>query len=181
MNEKKKLLIAADTYYPKVDGTLRFIEEFVKRTQDEFDISLLVPNLGKHTKSKGVKNITLLTPSKIVKLSGYPNMNVSVKNFRDIKIAVKETDIVFVQGPALISYLAIYYGKKYNKKIIFYKHHITWELYEKFFPPILNKFLLGFIKKLAITFYNKCNLIIVPYHELEDFLKNYGVKSKIKV
>ena len=40
MNQKLKLLIVADTYYPKVDGTLKFIEEFMKRAQETFDISL---------------------------------------------------------------------------------------------------------------------------------------------
>ena len=181
MNSKIKLLIVADTYYPKVDGTLRFIEEFVKRARNEFDISLLVPNLGKSTKPKGVKNVTLIAPSKIVKLSGYPNMKISIKNICDIKKAVKETDFVFVQGPALISYLSIYYGKKYKKKIIFYKHHITWELYENFFPEISKKFLIRIVRKLAIIFYNKCDLIIIPYRELEDSLKQYGVKSEIRV
>jgi glycosyltransferase involved in cell wall biosynthesis len=181
MNSKIKLLIVADTYYPKVDGTLRFIEEFVKRTHNEFDISLLVPNLGKSTKPKGVKDVNLIAPSRIVKLSGYPNMKISIKNICKIKKAVKKADFVFVQGPALISYLSIYYGKKYKKKIIFYKHHITWELYENFFPEFSKKFLIRIVRKLAIIFYNKCNLIIIPYRELEDSLKQYGVNSEIKV
>ena len=50
MEQKTKLLITADTYYPKVDGTLRFMEEFIKRSVNDFSISLLVPNLGSKKK-----------------------------------------------------------------------------------------------------------------------------------
>ena len=46
MMQKPKLLLVADTYYPKVDGTLRFIEEFIKRAHRDFDLSLLVPDYG---------------------------------------------------------------------------------------------------------------------------------------
>ena len=81
MNQKPKLLIVADTYYPKVDGTLKFMEEFLKRSQDSFEISLLVPDYGVR---KG-KNVTYIAVSKIWKVSGYSNLKLSLKNFRKIK------------------------------------------------------------------------------------------------
>ena len=36
--KKTPLLVVADTYYPKVDGVLRFMEEFIRRTKDYFDL-----------------------------------------------------------------------------------------------------------------------------------------------
>ena len=57
MEQKTKLLITEDTYYPKVDGTLRFMEEFIKRSANDFSISLLVPNLGSKKKSPNIKKI----------------------------------------------------------------------------------------------------------------------------
>ena len=44
---KPRLLLVADTYYPKVDGTLRFMDEFIKRAKRSFEISLVVPQLQK--------------------------------------------------------------------------------------------------------------------------------------
>ena len=126
--EKPKLLLVADTYYPKVDGTLKFMEEFIKRSKNTFDISLLVPFLGE----KQGDNVTYIDPSKRLVLSGYPLMRLSLKNLRKIKRAIKDADIVFIQGPALISYLSIYYSHKYKKKTVFYTHTIAWELFEKF-------------------------------------------------
>jgi len=131
---RPKLLLAADTYYPKVDGTLKFMEEFLKRTKNDFEISLLVPFLGERRGEK----VTYLEPSGIFSVSGYPSLKLSFSNFHKIRTAIWQADIVFVQGPALISYLSIYYAHKFHKKTIFYTHTIAWELFEKFFPPLLN-------------------------------------------
>ena len=174
MNNKPKLLLVADTYYPKVDGTLKFIEEFLKRSQDAFDISLLVPDYGTH---RG-KKITYLEMSNIFKISGYANLKFSFSNFRKIKEAVKEADLVFVQGPALISYFSIHYARKYDKKIFFYTHTLTWELFEKFFPVFIEKPFSYLIKKLYISMYNRCDEILVPYHELKEHLQEQGVKTE---
>ena len=39
MEKKIKVLIVADTYHPKVDGTLKFMDEFIKRSPREFEVS----------------------------------------------------------------------------------------------------------------------------------------------
>ncbi|MEK6940035.1 MAG: glycosyltransferase [Nanoarchaeota archaeon] len=174
MNQKPKLLLVADTYYPKVDGTLKFIEEFLKRSQDAFEISLLVPDYGTH---KG-KKVTYLDVSKMWKVSGYANLQFCPSNFKKMKTAIKEADLIFIQGPALISYLSIHYARKYDKKIFFYTHTLTWELFEKFFP-LFNKPISYFIKKLSISLYNRCDQILVPYHELKEHLQQQGVRTEI--
>ena len=143
MSYKPKLLIVADTYYPKVDGTLKFIEEFLKRSQDSFEVSLLVPYYG----IKKGKNVIYLDVSRIWKISGYSNLRLTFKNFRKLKKTIREADIVFIQGPAIISYLSIYYAEKYGKKTIFYTHTISWELFEKFFPYIFKKLFFRLIKR----------------------------------
>jgi len=173
---KPKLLVVADTYYPKVDGTMIFIEEFLKRAYKDFEVSMLVPDFG----VKKGKDITYIDPSKILKVSGYPNLKISFKNFKRIKKAIREAEIVFVQGPAMISYLSIYYSHKYGKKTIFYTHTISWELFEKFFPPLLKKIFFNIIKRGSIFLYNRCSEILVPYHELGEQLRTEGVKTKIK-
>lgn len=175
MSYKPKLLIVADTYYPKVDGTLKFIEEFLKRSQDSFEVSLLVPNYG----VKKGKNVTYLDVSRIWKISGYSNLRLTLKNFRKLRKAIQETDIVFIQGPAIISYLSIYYAGRYGKKTVFYTHTISWELFEKFFPAIFKKLFYRLIKKMSIALYNRCNEILVPYHELKENLQKEGITTEI--
>lgn len=177
LNQKPKLLIIADTYYPKVDGTLKFVEEFTKRADKEFDISLLVPYLGVRKNH----NISFLQISTILKLSGYPSIKLSISNLAVLKSHIKETDIVFVQGPALASYLGIYYGHKYHKKTLLYVHTLPWELIEKFSPKPFRKVFSRIVKKLSIAIYNRCDEIFIPYHELKQQLQDAGIKSEMTV
>lgn len=176
---KKKLLLVADTYYPKVDGTLKFIEEFIKRTQTSFEINLLVPHLGDKQQPKGVHSITFVEPSRIFNVSGYPSCKLSLQNIRNIKKAITGADIVFIQGPALISYLSLYYSKKFHKKTFFYTHTLAWELFETFLPPIISNLLYAFIKRVSIRLYNRCTALLVPYDELKWSLQKEGVTTKV--
>jgi glycosyltransferase involved in cell wall biosynthesis len=174
-NYKPKILIVADTYYPKVDGTLKFIEEVIKRTKNNFDISLLVPEFS----CKQIKGIQtdFLEVSKHFHISGYHTLKFSFKNLKAIKKVVLETDLVFVQGPALVSYLAVHYAHKYKKKTALYIHVVSWDLFAKFFHFLINKI----IKRIFVRSYNKCSQIIIPYFGLVKELREAGVKSDIQV
>ena len=175
--EKPKLLLVADTYHPKVDGTMIFMNEFIKRTKNDFDLHLLVPDLGE---KKG-ERVTYLNISKRFAVSGYPTIKLSLKNLNRIKKEIKAADIVFIQGPALASYLSIFFGKRYKKRTVFYTHTLAWELFEKFLPHLLSRISFNLIKRISVFFYNRCDEIFVPYHELRDYLKKQGVKTKINV
>lgn len=185
MTQTRKLLIVADTYYPKVDGTLKFMEEFLRRAKEDFTISLLVPYLGSWKKTRNLPAVTehiiYVQPSQLFQISGYQNMKMTFRNFKRIKQAVQRTDLVFIQGPALLSYLSIYYARKYNKNTIFYVHVIPWELYARFIPRLIRRPFLTLFRKIAIAYYNRCDEILVPYHELQHQLKNEGVKTTISV
>ncbi len=184
-NSEKKLLLVADTYYPKVDGTLKFIEEFLRRAGSDFKISLLVPYLGKREKTKRIpdptEKIAYIQPSHLLQISGYQNMKLNRNNIQRIKTAIQNTDLVFIQGPALLSYLSIYYARKYNKNTVFYVHIIPWELFARFIPKVIRRPFLALFKRIAISWYNKCDEILVPYHELQEQLKRVGVQTKISV
>ncbi len=175
---KKKILIVADTYFPKIDGIMRFLQEIVPRINDDFDITLLVPNFGK---SWNEHNEIKLKVSNLIKLSGYQSMSLSPANVIKIKKAVKEADVVFVQGPALISAFSIYLAKKYHKTVIYYIHLILWELYEKNLPKMLRIIASPMLKRFTTSWYNKCNLLIVPYKSLIQELNDLGVTTKKEV
>ena len=175
---KPQLLLVADTSFPKVDGILRFMEEFISQASDTFSISLLVPRLGEQ---RGYLPTTFLTPWKGISLSGYPTIALSWKNLRKIKEAVAKADIIFIQGPALLSYLAMYYGKKMKKKTVAYLHVISWELFSKFLPKALHRITYAVIKKISLFFYNHCTRILVPYAGLAHQLQEEGIRIPIQV
>jgi glycosyltransferase involved in cell wall biosynthesis len=180
MEHKTKLLLVADTYYPKVDGTLKFMEEFLKRTKDDFYISLLVPNYKHH---KDTKTKTFCKTSRFFSLSGYPSIRNSFSNLRKITKSIKENEIIFIQGPALLSFYALFFGRFYNKFVITYIHVITWELLDNFIklPKNIRKIIINISKKVAIWLYNKADIVLVPYHDLKDSLKEGGITSNITV
>ncbi len=173
---KPKLLLIADTYYPKVDGTLRFVEEFLKRSS-EFEASLLVPFQGE----KQGKNVTFVQPSSWIHLSGYPGMKLNLRNWRMIERTIASADIVFVQGPALLSYLSIYCAHRQGKKVVFYTHTLPWELIAKFLPRLLRLPIAYLVRKLCTWLYNHCTAIYVPYHGLREYLGQEGVHVPITV
>lgn len=180
MTDKPKLLIVADTYYPNIDGVLIFMEEFIKRAKNNFEISLLVPKLSRKHFFKDIETIMLDT-SKILRMATYPSIELSFKNIRIIKKTVKESDIIFIQDPALAGLFAIRYARKYKKKKIFFTHQVIWKQFEEVAPFVLRRIVPWLVKKLYIRTLNKCDLVLVPYLELKNGLKQEGVKSKMEV
>ena len=172
---KPKLLVVSDTYTPQVDGTVRFIEEFMARAGDSFSLSLLVPRVGKKNRKFPQKTYFLET-SKILKpLPAYPSIKLSFSNFHTLKAAIREHDLIFVQGPALTSIIATLYASYYHKKVATYLHVIPWELFEKSSNLPLRHVLAYIVRKLCVYAYNRSNLLLVPYPQLQTDLKRKGL------
>lgn len=177
---KPKLLLVADTYHPQVDGIVVFIDEFIKRARERFQISLLVPKF-KGSQEKKESQAFFLDTSKLFKpLPTYPSVKLSLKNLSRIKKAVKENDIIFLQGPSLGTLLAVHYAKKLKKKSLLYLHVLPWELFEKSKSWIVGR-LAKLLKRIFISYYNQCDEILIPYHELNSELRKEGIKNKMTV
>lgn len=177
---KLKLLIVADTYYPKVDGVIRFMEEFISRSKNDFELTLLVPEFGHKKEIKGVKTVFLETSPRF-KLSTYPSIKLSFKNLRTIKRAVKEADIVFAQDSALAGYFSIKYARRYHKKALFYTHQFTWKQFEKVVSPLVGRLFTNLVKNLSIRALNRCDLVLLPYSEAKEEFRNAGVNTNMKI
>ena len=178
--EQKKILIVSDTYHPKVDGTIQFIDQFCKRTHKTVELTLLVPKFGDGEKSAFANTLFLKTSKIIVPLPTYPSMALSWENFKIIKTAIKTNDIIFIQGPAIASMLATFYGWRYKKRVVTYLHVLPWELFHQSQKKLF-RFFTTFIRKVSILCYNRSSFVLVPYHELERSMKKLGVKRKMYV
>ncbi|MAG60159.1 hypothetical protein CL619_00075 [archaeon] len=172
---KPKLLLIADTYEPKVDGTFMFMKEFMKRSSDQFDISILVP---KYNNQKDTSHKHFLDVSKRFVLSGYSNVALSYSNMRKIICSIKETDILFIQGPAFLSYLSMFLGRRYHKKVVSYLHVLGWELYEKFLPVRYSSLFERFARRIAMWFYNFNDIVCIPYKTIKQELVGSGLHCR---
>ncbi|MDP3989794.1 MAG: glycosyltransferase [archaeon] len=178
--EQKKILVVSDTYRPKVDGTIHFIDQFCKRTHKNVELTLLVPKFGNGEKSAHANTLFLKTSKIIVPLPTYPSMALSRENFKIIKKNVKINDIIFVQGPAIASMLATYYGWRYKKRVVTYLHVLPWELFRQSQKTLFRLF-TTVVEKVSVFFYNRSNFVLVPYYELEESMTKLGVKRKMYV
>ncbi len=175
---KPRLLVAVDTYYPKMDGTLKFVEEFAKRASDTFDLTILAPDFGvRHRNAQEI----LLPVSRILKSSGYSSIKISWGNIRRIKDAVKYSDLVFVQGPALISFLAVIFARLYGRKSIGYMHINVWDFFRNFLNTLPTKIAYVFFIPLIRWNINNLSLILIPYQELEEELRRRHIHTPVQV
>jgi glycosyltransferase involved in cell wall biosynthesis len=179
MNDKPKLLVVVDTYYPKIDGTLKFVEEFVKRIDDSFNYHLLVPNFEK---KKDTRKITFIDVSRFIKSSGYSSVKLlSLKTITKVRKAVKESDLVFAQGPAMLSVMAVFFAKRFKKKSVYYMHVDSWDFFKNFLVTPFTQFLYKLMKPVIKLALNMCSLIMVPYVDLIDRLSSKGVRAPARV
>ncbi|MBT4446683.1 glycosyltransferase family 4 protein [archaeon] len=175
---KPKLLIVADTYEPKVDGTYIFMKEFIKRTTNDFDISLLVP---RYRNQKDTKHLHFVDVSKRFVLSGYSNVAISFRNLRKTIKAIKENEIIFIQGPALLSFFSMFLGRRYKKKVVSYLHVLGWELFEKFLPIKFFDFFLRMTRRMSMWFYNFNDIVCIPYAGVRRELVKSGLNCRAEV
>ena len=182
----KKLLVISDTYSPKRDGVVIFLQQVLPLLTDTFEITLLVPDFGSAIHQK---NITLvsLPLSKHMKLSNYESISFSFKNRRKIRELVKKNDIIWSQDIALLGALGIIYGKKYKKKIITFIHQIIWEQMANILTTSQKKrkIISSIGKRIAFYLYKKCDVIILPSEEIDIPIKKktaivpLGINTKL--
>ena len=172
----KKVVIATDTYFPKIDGITSVLKEVVPRLAQTFDITMLAPDFGAAWSNAEVK----LKVSRFLRLLGYPLIRISFGNLKKVRDAVKAADAVFIQGPALISIMAVYYGRKYRKKTVYYVHTNVWELYKNNVSRIV-RWSGALLKQFMIYWYNRCDVLLVPYRNYIDELDALGITTKKEV
>ncbi|MBT4697620.1 glycosyltransferase family 4 protein [Candidatus Woesearchaeota archaeon] len=173
----KKLLIASDCFLPRWDGIARFLAELLPYLAKKYKVTVIAPAYEGHVVE--IKGVTVVrVPLHKMRVGDFVPATLQP---RKIKKLVKDADIVWSHTIGSIGAMAIKYGKKYKKPTISFVHSYEWELVSRsiFERPLLKKFSLKSIKWLTRHFYNKCDLLLVPYDGLIDELRKVGVKSRM--
>jgi len=178
---KKKLLIATDTYYPKKDGVLIFLEKVVPALTDEYDITIVAPVFDKGKfRQIGDAKVVGFPVSEKLKMADYNSVKISKKNINRLKQLISEADIIWSQDLAFLGALSIYYGKKYKKPVFNYIHQVTWEHFVNvlFTSKLLKKTLSFTVRRAVKSLYNKCSVLMVPYPDLARELESRNIGSR---
>ena len=169
---KKKLVITSDCFLPRWDGIARFLSQLIPQLRNEYEITCIVPEFEGEIKIQGV-NIIRIPLLKI----RFGDIFFSRFQYRKIKEIISKHDLVFNQTIGPIGMCSIIAASRLKKPVISYVHSIEWELASKSIKRFrrLMRFL---IKLIARKLYNKCNILMVPSHDVEDLLYVNKVKSK---
>ncbi len=169
------MLIATDCFLPRWDGISRFLSEVIPSLSQEYDLTIIAPDFGKHAQSFDVK---------IVKFPTYKWMVGDIKIARpDIsKIGrlVSDADIIFNQTLGPIGIHAVRRAIRCKKPVIAYIHSIDWELFSKSI-----KHGSGLVRWATRAYqrkvYNKCQLLLVSSEETSRLFDESGITTKKKV
>lgn len=173
--KKKRLLIATDSFLPRWDGIARFLSSMLPDLAEEYDIIVLAPDFpGKKPVFKNVRIVRM--PLFQFSIGDFPPAKPQKKL---IERYVRAADIIWTQTIGPIGALAIYLGRKADKKVVAYVHSIEWELASASIRARFAKAATYHgVKMFARYIYNKCDLIIVPTKEVGMILTGIGVSTK---
>ncbi|MBW3022906.1 glycosyltransferase family 4 protein [Candidatus Woesearchaeota archaeon] len=180
----KTILIAVDTFYPKKDGVVSFLDNIVPKLAAKYKIKVLAPDYG--SGGFDLKNVEVVkfAVSETKSFAGYNRVLWNKKAKEMLKKHVRDSDLIFSQDVALIGRKAIIYGRKYKKPVINYVHQISWEQFGSIATKhiIIKKIFIEVVKYLTKKAYEKCLLLLVPsVTSSEELQKENVTKEKVIV
>lgn len=175
----KRLLIATDSWHPKIDGVVKFLDMILPGISREFEITILAPEFN----GNKTKNVVRFETSRILKLAGYKSVKFSFSTLRKVKKHVKKSDIVWSQDLALLGMAAIVYGRRYKKFTASYVHQITWEHLADILTkgPKIKSAIFTIARVLARWLYNKCDLLMVPSKKVLEIFDKNKIRAKKEI
>ncbi len=168
------LLIISDSFLPRWDGISKFLYEILPELNKRYRVTLIVPRFGNQKLS--LQSNIIHMPLSRISISGF---TFAKPHLKIIKREIQKNDVIWVQSLGPLGILGIKYAKKYNKRLINYVHSFDWELFSKSITKkkIFQK-IISFITKTYVKYwYNKVDLLIVPYNKARSSLKKIGVKK----
>lgn len=177
----KRIVIAVDTYFPKKDGVVRFLENIVPRLARRYFITILCPDFNGKERFFDLKNVNEIR-FPVDKSKSFAGYNSVEKTGRLREIAIREIrncDLVFSQDIAYLGRLAISYGKELRKPVVSFVHQIVWEQLEGIFAkrPFRRWFWKKFSKAASRHILMQCSLLFVPSRKTAMALKQQGIEK----
>lgn len=176
LHQKRRLLIATDSFLPRWDGISRFLSEIIPHLASWYDITVLAPHFsGEFNEMPGINVIRFHTYKWRV-----ADINPAKIRLATIKHLVTQSDIVWSQTLGPIGAASMLYAKKYQKPLVAFIHSIEWDLFSKSLKRFQSTVEWS-SKFLVKALYNKCSLVLVPSENIAQFLEAQGIRVKKEV
>lgn len=183
-----KILIAADTYPPDINGaslaTHKMASELVKKGHE---VSVLAPSSStlKHLvdEKDGVKiyrlRAILVEPKQNFRMSLQP------MHMRRVNKIIKELkpDIIHINNPGFISRTALYYGRKMGIPVVGTSHYMPENIiHHLHLPDLIDDMVNSILWQDYARMYSKLEKIICPTATAEKLLRRFkSVKNTVVI
>ncbi|MBU0979298.1 MAG: glycosyltransferase family 4 protein [Nanoarchaeota archaeon] len=160
----KKLLIAADSFLPRFDGVSSFLLEVIPRLRQEYDITVVAPDLGEDPNIEGIRLVRF--PLSKITFGDFP---LSTTKLKVLRKEVKDADVVWTHSIGPIGWRTILLSRLYKKPVAAFIHSLEWELFPKsvkWFRPAVHLITLLFTQFV----YNQCTMLMVPTLEVGELV-----------
>ncbi|MBS3163656.1 glycosyltransferase family 4 protein [Candidatus Woesearchaeota archaeon] len=172
----KKLLIATDSFLPKIDGVSIFLTKVIPRLSRYYDITLVCP--GFPGKIKDFNHITIIrTRVSRIKIANY---NIPLPKNEQISELVKNSDLIWLQDIGPVCKKTLKFAKLHNKRVIAYVHAIEGQRFG-ICSEATSKFrlLLQYLtRKYESNFYNQCDVLMLSSTTISKILMKEGINKK---
>ena len=172
----KKILIATDSFLPKIDGVSIFLTKVIPRLSKYYEITLVCPGFpGNIKKFDHIKIIR--TKVSRIKIANY---NIPLPKNKQIDELVKNSDLVWLQDIGPVCRKTRKFAKLYNKRVIAYVHAIEGQRFGICSEATSKlRLLLQYLTtRYESNFYNKCDLLMLSSNSISKILMKEGIHKK---
>lgn len=178
MEEKLKIGLFCDTYFPMMDGVVSVVDNYARRLTKYADVTVFT------IKGRTDYDDSQL-PYKVVRCKAlrFPKMDYDLglpKMDGKFKKALKESDLDFIHihSPFSLGKIGVKYAKKHNIPVIATNH----SQYKKdFYKSTKSKLLTNILLKSVMKVFNNCDENWSVNSEVANVFYSYGAKVKPRV
>ncbi len=167
-----KILYATDSYFPKTDGVVRYIDETSKRLVRGNEVGVLAPMFGMRQTDRDPNGIHVHRLKSIdIAVHGY---DFTFPAYGEAKKVVIDYDIVFLQSIAPLGSIALFAAKNNRRPIVAFLHCLEsvsmGAAFRSLFAPW--KPLMDFYSK---RMYMKCDCLLLESRTVAAELERLGL------
>ena len=186
-----KILMATDTYRPRVNGVVTSIDTFTKEYRKRgHEVVIAAPEYPpeqmdiKREEDRANEKYVVRIPSKYIFFDpedrwAKTKTGRAKKIIRE-KILTEKFDVVHSHAPGPAGWAAIKWAKKIGCPVID-TYHTLFEQYAHYIKAIPGPVGKWIVRKVSKIFCDKHDMIICPSTQMKDTLRVYGVKKNIPI
>ncbi len=171
MEEKLKIGIFIDTFFPMVDGVINVVDNYAKRLCKFCDVTVFAP--APREKFDDGKFEYKVVRRKRVKLT-FMDYDLPIPQIdRKFKKAIENAnlDIVHIHSPFSVGKIGVSYAKKHNIPIVATMHS---QYKQDFYKATKSKLITNILLKKIMKVFNACDECFAVNAKIAEIFKGYG-------